>query len=173
MLYRILFTVIFMFSLTGCASTHIQYVDPITRSIPEPHYVLQGIGTPIKVLFYYTAFEEIRDVDGSIINRPHYLDLLKKHNVGDRYKAITLTIEIANPTELEYSLYQTIINSKKNKVQSGGIINRSNQPYRQFVYKLPLSKDGMDVDYHIKLCIDSNEIMRIGHFKYRLKSKRR
>ena len=168
MLNRILFFVIFIFSVTGCASMHVQYVDPISRSIPEPHYVLQGIGTPIKVLFYYTIFERIIDVDGSIINKPHYLDLLKKHNiVSSKYKAITITIEIANPTEVKYSLYQQMIINKK--VQSGGVLNISNQPYRQFVYKLPFNKDILNVDHHIKLYIDKVEIMRIGHFQYHLK----
>jgi len=162
---------ILFFMLTGCAINHVQLVDPIAREIPKPHYVLSGISTPITVLFYYTAFEEIRDVDGTVIAKPTYLDFLDHQTIyTGKIKAVTLTLEINNPKGITYSLWEEMkVNEKKvGEVQSGRYLNRSNQKYRQFVYRLPLGGDVRDVEQCVRLMVDQNEVMRIGYFQYHL-----
>lgn len=172
---RKIVTLICMMLLVGCATVKTEFVDPYGRQMPNPHFVLQAVGEPLLVTFYYTAYEEIKDVDGSSIAKPTFLDFRSYQNLSvEKYKAITLTIEVRNPKNVEYSLYEQVKYDTANyggKVQKGGEINRSNQAYRQFVYRLPC-KDGVRaVDHVVIVHANDHEIMRIGHFRYDLYAK--
>jgi len=159
----------------GCSTIKTNMVDPAGRQMPDPSYQLKIIGEPIGITFYYTSFTMVQDVDGSMISKPTYLDFLTFHEFyAGKIKAVTLTIEVSNPTGIEYSLYQkTDMKIRKDQVnttevQTGGEMNRSNQPYRQFVYQLPFGKDVRMVDHHVSFLVKDAEVARIGHFRYNL-----
>lgn len=156
--------------LTGCATVNTTLKDVNGRAMPDPHYNLQLIGLPFYTSFYYTVYEEIKDVDGSAIYKPKYLSFLTEHDIySEKYKAITLTIEINNLKNLEYSLYTDVkVKTRSNEIQSGGEVNRSNMPYRQFVYQLPYGDSVRKVDYHMTLRIDNSDVMSFGNFRYNL-----
>jgi len=167
-------TMLSLFLLVSCATIKAEVKDPVGRTMPDPHYVLQPVGYPILITFYYTAFEQKKDLDGTIIAIPKYLPI-KSHDIfADKTKAVTLTIEVNNPNRIEYSLYQqaSVIIGKnfgeRKEVKLGGELNRSNISYRQFQYKLPYGKDVRKVDYLVTLKIDNQELARLGNFQYNL-----
>jgi hypothetical protein len=173
---RYLVTLIFMLFLTGCATTVVTVKDPTGRMIPNPHYYYQVIGYPVEVIFYYTAFEEVEDLDGTILNKPTFLSLGEKHKIDtSKYKTVTITIEVNNPYQIEYELYykkMVIVDEYDNQfpVHSGGRLNSSNSQYRQFVYKLPLEPNVKEVDYAVSLEIADQEVLRLGNFNYIINS---
>lgn len=161
--------------LVGCSTMKVNLVDPAGRKMPDPHYVLSTVGYPITILFYYAAFEGAVDLDGSFVGSPRYVDFMKEHEFyASKVKAVVLTIEVNNPTGLEYSLYHKLnlrikkdsINTKE--VQAGGEVNRSNLKYRQFVYQLPYGKKIRNVDSLVIFSVEKNEVARIGNFRYNL-----
>jgi len=164
-----------LLTLVGCATIKTNYVDSAGRSLPNPSYKFQIIGEPISIMFYYTAYEEVKDVDGSIILKPIYLDLLLYHYLNTKkIKGVTLTIEVNNPEGLEYSLYQKIDmklgadSIHRTAMQKVGEVNRSNLPYRQFVYYLPFDKEVREVDSLVLFYLGDREVAQIGNFKYNL-----
>jgi len=162
---------ILLFSLTGCATIKPQFVDPIGRIMPNPHYVLNGIEHPITVLFYYSSLKVMNDIDGTIVSQPTYIDFLKYQDFHlDEIKYINLTIEIRNPLGLEYSLYEeaNVTLRDSNVMKTGKELNKSNMKYRQFSYALPCQSDVQDVDHNISLLVNKQAIMQIGHFRYSL-----
>jgi hypothetical protein len=161
------------FLFVGCATTmNVELKDQTGRVMPDPHYVLHGIENPIQVLFFYTAYEEVSDVDGTVIGKPKFLDLLTHHDIfAEKTKRITLTIQVNNPNELEYSLYRLIklqVGDARREVHFGDEINRSKLPQRQFVYSLPYSEDVRAADYLITLQVEGSGVMEIGTFRYNL-----
>ncbi len=170
----LLITIAMAIILGGCSTIQTKIVDPTGRQLPDPNYTLRVIGEPILVVFYYTSYEELKDVDGSAVGNPTYLDFLKFHDFHtNKVKAVTLTIEVNNPQRLEYSLYQKLDMKigkgfKQEEVQKGGEANRSNLPYRQFVYKLPYGENVRTVDNLVTLYIGNSEVARIGNFRYNL-----
>lgn len=154
---------VFLF-LVSCSSFNAIIEDPYGRVIPNPHYTLQVTGKPLYITFYYTAYENIKDVDGTVIGRPSFMELFGNHKINyTRYDGISLTIEVKNPNKIEYSLYELI---KVNETQSGDELNKSNLVYRQFVYKLPYGKEVRYVDHLISFRINNEEVIRIGNFRY-------
>lgn len=159
----------------GCATVKPNFVDPMGRTLPDKHYTLQVVGKPLFISFYYTAWEEVKDLDGSKIGNPTYLDFFKPNEINKKkVKAITMTVEVNNPTGLEYGLYQKMdlrigqgnVNIKE--VQTGGEVNRSNLPYRQFVYRLPIGKNIHEVEQLVKVYLENTEVARLGSFTYKL-----
>jgi len=167
--------IVMAMALVGCATIESPYVDPTGRMLPNPSYTLNVIGEPIRIVFYYTAYEVVEDVDGSQVPKPIYLDFLKHHEFNTKkVKAVQLIIEVNNPMEKEYGLYQevdlTIARGQVNttKMQTGGEINRSKMKYRQFVYDLPFGEQVRDVDHRVSFYVKDMEVARIGHFRYHL-----
>ena len=160
--------------LCSCATINTNYIDPTGRTLPNPHYALRIIDTPIQVVFYYASYEETIDVDGTVIGNPTYLNYLDHHEFyGKKVKAVTLTIEVNNPSGIEYTLYQTLnVKFRKDSVnvteKKIGKMNRSNLPYRQFVFHLPYGKTVRDVDNLISFRLNDNEVARIGNFRYNI-----
>jgi len=166
-------TLIFiMLFLSGCATMKTQFVDQAGRAMPEPHYALKVVGQPMYVTFYYTAFETITDLDGSEIAKPAFFPFMKTHDIfAEKYQSLTLTIEVNNPTSIEYSLYERKdmkVGKAKTEMQTGGEIKRSNLEYRQFVIQLPYGEEVRFVDHLIILQIDEKDVMQIGSFRYNL-----
>jgi len=169
--YKSIIFVLVVMLLTGCATIQPQVVDQTGREIPSPHYVLTGTDYPIAVLFYYSANEHIIDADGTVINKPKYLDFFSHHDIfAEKVKAITLTIEVKNPYGIEYTLYKHERIEMRNvgEVQTGETLNSSKLPYRQFVYELPYGQDIKDVEHRVVLMVDNHEILKIGDFRYHL-----
>jgi hypothetical protein len=162
--------------LVSCATIKAEVKDPVGRVMPEPHYVLQPVGYPILVTFYYTAFEVEKDLDGTGIAVPTYLPISNQpiDLFANKTKAVTLTIEVNNPSGIEYSLSQQVDLElgkgfgKRKEVKLGGEINRSNMKYRQFNYKLPYGDDVRKVDHLLVMRISNNEVARLGDFRYNL-----
>ena len=165
-------TLLLIMLLFRCATIKTEYVDPHGRQLPDPHYVLKAVGMPILVTFYYTAYEEVKDLDGTIVSKPVFLDSLTYQNLSaKKYKALTLTIEVRNPQEIEYSFYEQIKYDEADTgkvIHKGGRIKRSNLSYRQIVYHLPCEDGYRSVDQVVIMEVDNHEIMRIGHFRYDL-----
>ena len=164
-----------MMFLVGCATVRPQFVDPTGRKLPNPSYTLQVIGDPMHIIFYYASFEEVKDVDGTMISKPTYQSFLKHHDFyANKVKAVTLVIEVNNPNETEYSLYETVdVKIRKGQtntteVQMGGEVNSSILPYRQFVYPLPFGENIREVDHHVSFYVNNMEVARIGPFRYNL-----
>lgn len=154
--------------LVGCASVKTEFVDPYGRQLPNPNYVLQVVGEPIMVVFYYTAYEQVKDLDGSLISKPTFLDMFQYHNLSaDKYSDLTLTIEVRNPKELEYSLFEQVKFDKDGKTMfQGGNVRKSNQPYRLFMYHLPLGKSIRSASHSITMKKENTNVMQIGSFRY-------
>lgn len=156
----------------GCSTIKPVLKDPTGRLMPTPHYTLEVVGEPITVFFYYTAFEEIKDLDGSLIYKPDFLEFFTLHDIPvQKYKAITLTIEVNNPTNIEYSLYEQATLSRESiqeEIQIGSSSRRSNLDYRQFIFQLPYDDDINLVDYLVMFQINDREVLRIGNFRYHL-----
>ena len=81
--------------------------------------------------------------------------------------------DINNPDKIEYSLYEKIkanigISYKYDEMQKGGEVNRSNLPYRQFVYSLPYAEDVVDVDHTVTLLINDEPAIQMGPFHYHI-----
>ena len=156
----------------SCAGPSIVLKDQLGRKLPDPHYVLQGINNPITVLFYYTAFQKVVDVDNSIVFTPFFLDLYTFHNIDTKkYEMITLTIEVNNPENLKYSLYEKIEYERgdmRNEYIIGGLSRSSDLQYRQYVYNLPFKEEVKYAKHLITLTINDQTILQIGEFQYNL-----
>lgn len=167
---RIFIILIMLFFIISCSTITTQLVDPMGRVLPDPHYTLHVIGQPMIVTFYYSTFEERRDVDGSLIGKPKFLDMMNHHDIyEEKYKSVFLTIEIRNPEKVEYSLHDQIKWKTKNKsMMIGGKVNHSNLEYRQYMYELPFGNGIKEVDHSMVLKINDQEILRIGNFRYNI-----
>lgn len=163
-----------MFLLVGCASVNTQWVDRMGRPMPDPHYTINPIGTKMSVTFYYAGIKAVQDVDGSDVISLHYLDFLIKQEIfAEKYKGVCLIVQVNNPQQLEYSLYEKVVmrvgqSFNSTEVQKGGERNSSNLPYRQFVYDLPFEEDVVEVDHLVILSINNQETIMIGNFRYHL-----
>jgi len=148
--------------------------DPTGRLIPTPHYYLETVGYPIATVFYYTMYEEVEDLDGTVLEKPTYLSFLETHDIDiKKYKKVTLTVEVNNPEKIEYSFYKqedVHIDNQENRfvVNSGSYLNSSNASYRQFVYTLPYGDNLYKVDQTVIMQVDGNDVLRMGPFSYNL-----
>lgn len=174
MLRRLIKTIIFILLFVvfvGCSTIQMNYVNPAGRQLPDHCILLNGVGEPISTIFYYSTFKLIKDVDGTLIKKTlEYLPMTKIHHIyTNKVDGLTLTIEVNNPTGIEYSLYQQMsVKTRTGDIQTGGEINRSNLSYRQFVYMLPYSSDVRRVDHFLTLQVKGQPVLRIGHFEYQL-----
>jgi len=164
--------VLVMLLFVGCSTINTKLTDPIGRQMPSPHYVMQVVGQPLYVSFYYTAFETVTDLDGSVIAKPVFLDFLTFHDLyAQRTKAITLTLEVSNPKHIEYSLYEQLkmeVGNSRKEVRRGGTLNRSNLEYRQFSFQLPYGKDVRSVDHLVMFQVEGQDVLQIGNLRYNL-----
>jgi hypothetical protein len=156
----------------SCATINHQLVDPQGRELPTPHYKVNPVGYPLYITFYYTANEHIYDVDSTLILKPKFLALGETYDIfAEKYKSITLTIEVNNPQGIEYSLYQQITATLKSptaRMDIGGTLNKSNMRYRQYVFQLPYAERVREVDHSITLKIDDVDVFMFGNFTYTL-----
>ena len=165
-------TFVMMLFFIGCSTVTTQLVDPMGRELPTPHYKVNPVGYPLYITFYYTANEHIYDVDSTLILKPKFLALGETYDIfAEKYKSITLTIEVNNPQGIEYSLYQQITATLKSptaRMDIGGTLNKSNMRYRQYVFQLPYAERVREVDHTITLKIDDVDVFMFGNFTYTL-----
>jgi hypothetical protein len=158
----------------GCAAPSLVIKDPAGREMPDPHYVLEGINYPVRVMFYYTAFGSIEDDDGTNVHQPVYLNMMEFHNIDrTKYDMVMLTIEIHNPYNHKYKLleqvqYGQMVEDVVVDITSGRVLNASSLEYRQFVYVLPFGEDISFADYLITMVIEDEPILQIGNFRYQI-----
>lgn len=160
--------------LIGCSTVQTNWVDESGKTIPDPHYTLNPIGTKMVVTFFYATVSERKDIDGTSILSFQYLDMMKKHNFClTKYENLCLIIQVYNPEQLNYSLNENM-NMKVGKsfnsssMQMCGKRRASILPYRSFVYNLPFEEDIVEVDHSVILKVDDQEVMHIGTFHYHL-----
>ena len=170
--YIILLINVFCFS---CAGPRLFVVDPAGRQIPIPHYVLFSTSDlNIQTVFYWSKNKSKQDLDGMYLSYPQYLDISKTYTFSRRdITSISVTIEIGNPKEVCYELYQNIriIDTKKSNITyTRKSIGKSNTQYRQFVVYLPFDKktNTVSCEFSVVSCSDSSEVMRLGNFKYNI-----
>lgn len=174
MKFRNIFLIIILSFMIGCATIQMEVKDPTGRLIPTPHYYLETVGYPIATVFYYTMYEEVEDLDGTVLEKPTYLSFLETHDIDiKKYKKVTLTVEVNNPEKIEYSFYKqedVYIDNQENRfvVNSGSYLNSSNALYRQFVYTLPYGDNLYKVDQTVIMQVDGNDVLRMGPFSYNL-----
>lgn len=170
---KLLFIFLIIFAV-GCSSTPVKpvVVDPVGRQFPTPHYSLQDMrGYGLGVVFYYTTYQEIKDLDGTVIQKPIYLDMLKINDIPKGSRTV-LTIEILNQKQKRYALWERVQlikqDSKTNIPDArGGRLAVSNLGYRQYVYELPTSPDIKSVNYGIDIIgEDGSILMHVGDFNY-------
>ena len=163
-----------MLMVVGCATVQTNYVDPTGRDLPNPSYTMKPIGTTMSVTFYYAGIKSAKDLDGSNVMSVEYFNMFEKHRIFDNhYQGISLVIHINNPEEVEYSLYEHFqanigLSYSYTEMQKGGEVNRSNLPYRQFVYNLPFREEIVDVDHTVTLMIKGDPIVQMGPFHYHI-----
>jgi hypothetical protein len=166
------FFIIFV-TVIGCASSQKPtVVDPVGRRMPTPHYVLRDMrGHGIEVLFYYTLYDGVKDVDGTTQSNPIYLEIMKTNEFAKGAKVV-LTMEVHNPNKQLYELWERVQIVKAGKEDAypearGGRIAASNLTYRQFVYELSTDPSLKTVSYGIDLFNDKGEmLLHIGKFNY-------
>ena len=162
-----------MLFVVGCATTiKPTYVDPTGRQLPIPHYVLQDLSGELTFTFYYTLFEKYKDLDGTVLRSPQYLDLLKFHEFErSEDSEIVLTIEVLNPKQIEYYIWQKVrvVNQDNTISYLGGELASSNSRYRCYNFQLPKNNTVKEVNFGLDV-INSygNIIMRIGDFRYEI-----
>ena len=169
---KMLPVIIILFILSACASTKPTVVDQTGRQFPTPNYTLQDIkGEGISVMFYFSKFDEIKDLDGAIQSRPITLNMLKHNEVPVNSKVV-LNIELSNPKKAQYAFWERVQTFKAGGNSSipdakGGRIAVSNLEYRQFSYTLPTSSDLQIVNYGIDIIGANGAILlHIGDFNY-------
>jgi len=158
--------------VVGCATIKANYVDQTGRQLPIPHYMLQNMSGDLMFTFYYTLLNVNKDLDGTILETPTYVCMASFHKIKlSHYKAITLTIEVMNPKETEYNLWEkyTSVDVEGNKTYNGTNLAKSNAKYRQFIFNLPFSSDIKEIVYSIEVSDKNGDmILNIGDLHYAL-----
>lgn len=171
---KLLIVFLIIFTI-GCSSTPPVIVDPVGRQFPIPHYFLQDTrGYGLSVVFYYSTFQEVKDLDGAVIQKPIYLEMQKINEIPKGSK-IVLTIEVYNPNKHTYELWERVHLVKNGKdtyhESRGSRIATSKLQYRQFVYELSTDPSLKMVSYGVDLSNDKGEMLiHIGKFNYLVSS---
>lgn len=167
---KMLIPLIMLLFLLGCAAPSISITDQTGRNMPTPNYVLHSTDKKVSALFYYTAYYVEKDLDGYEVPIPQYLDLMKNNDIPkSKYKHLTINIEIQNPTEAEYSIWELVhwTNKKGLDKGSGNRIGYSNRKYRSYTVQLPNSEDYRKVRYGLTITNDNGQtVMNLGEFRY-------
>ena len=158
------FMLLFLF---GCAAPKLDVVDQTGRTMPNPHYVMRSIDKSISVLFYYSVISIEKDLDGYDIPVQKYLPLNQHNYISmKKYKYIMVNVEVRNPTEKEYAIWEMVTwkPSTSEDSASGRRVGYSNRSYRSYTIQLPKENK---VKYRLQLLgAGGNLLMFLGDFKY-------
>ena len=158
--------------IVGCGTRNVMVVDPVGRPMPNPHYILEAIGTPISVMFYYQESERIKDKDGTIIEKPSFHPIFETNTIPwSEDHSLYAVLEIYNPKQIEYSVMET----RSIKTKGGGDIRTykevatSTATFRSLKIPLPYWKGLKDVNHRLELKAEKDTVLTMGDFNYILK----
>jgi len=170
------FLPILLLVTVGCATTpQINVVDPMGQLMPNPHYFVTSTSeTPIRAMYYYVGYVEIRDADSSTQYTPVYLDRKISRIEMKKFNKLYLVLQVHNPSNSTYSVFmhQAVKrNNIKNYIVAEGVIAISRLNYRQYMLRLPLEHGVTNVSYNVMLTDEFNTetYMQTGAFLYQLK----
>ena len=156
--------------LVGCGSPKIQLVDKVGRDYTNPSYLLRSNTKNISVMFYYTAYSSEKDLDGMDVPILTYLPAHVKHSLStEKYQKLFINIEVQNPTEREYQLWETVSWEGKNGLQweHRKRLSYSNRTYRNYSFWLPYDERYDNVKYWVTIVEPNGKILiDLGNFMY-------
>jgi len=159
-----------MLFLVSCGSPKIQLVDEGGRDYPNPSYVLRSNTKNISVMFYYTAYAFEKDLDGMEIPILTYLPIQERNYLSTKkYKRLFMNIEVQNPTEKEYQLWETVSWKSKDGLQweHRRRLSYSNRAYRNYSLWLPYDEKYDNVKYWVTMIEPNGQILiDLGNFVY-------
>lgn len=164
--------IVFCLAMLLACTQKVNLVDSFGRPVPDPSYRTSDIsGTGLSSIFYFVKYEKKKDMDGSSILTPSYLEWRKKHifKVGDE---VEIFIEMYNTKEIEYLVYDRIAVDVKigQFTDSSMRTNRnsmSNQSYRQYRFIIPTGMKAENVMYMVDITNpEGGMLFHIGPFKY-------
>jgi hypothetical protein len=139
--------------------------------LANPNYVLQDInGTDVLVTFWFTAFTTVKDIDGTIIYIPHTLTMDEEQFLKKDVKKLTMTVEVYNPRQVEYSIsYDEIskINGRKSTYRGFGIVAISDLTYRLHTLDLSFSENLTSSTFSVKIYSRDIPLFMLGPLQYR------
>jgi len=152
---------IILLFLLGCSS-NVQLVDQAGRDYPEPNYFLQSTQKPIAVLYYFTIYKDEIDLDGTKIPIPKNLSIHEKIALnGNNYSALVMTIEVQNPKEEVYELWEQIDLKNKKGIQwsHGRMVGKSNRKYRAYRFWLPYGPEYKNVKQSLYMVGENQQLL--------------
>jgi hypothetical protein len=178
-MYQKIIAIVLALFIVGCATQKYNVVDPAGRKLPNPHYVLNGIGNDISVMFYYMEVSEVRDIDGTSLKTPSFIPLHeKKIFTWEEDHSLFLVTEVHNPKKVKYSVYEKWqIKYWSFDLRTDGFYHKiaeSQAQFRRYQIRLPYVEDGIrEVRHHLEIRVGDGEIpsMMIGDFVYQVKKK--
>jgi len=174
MKYRLV-TLIFLILITiSCAGSKIHYEvrQPDGRPFPNPFYVLQTTDPqrPIRVSFFYSSLEAVKDLDQTIIQRQKFLDRRTEYYFSSSsHHQLHLTVRVLNPQNMKYKVFskQRIEFSDGRIMDIYSQIALSNMKYREFSPVLPTSDGVKEARYSLEVVDENNNLLiSTGNFHY-------
>lgn len=169
------FLVTLLLITVGCAAPQIKVVDQMGQLMPNPHYFVTSTSKiPIRAMYYYVGYVEIKDVDSTTQYAPVYLDRKTSKIKRKKFKELYLVLQVHNPISSTYSIYMYKA-VKRNRIKNyqiiEGVIAVSKLNYRQYMLRMPLEKGVTNVLYNVMVTDEFNTetYMQTGAFLYRLK----
>ncbi len=169
------FLSIMLLIAVGCAAPQIKVVDPMGQLMPNPHYFVTSTSKiPIRVMYYYVGFVEIKDADSTTQYAPVYLDRKTSKIKRKKFQKLYLVIQVHNPINSTYSIFMHKGIKRKNIKYyqvTEGVIAISKLNYRQYMLQLPLEKGVTNVSYNVMVTdkLNKETYMQTGAFLYQLK----
>ncbi|HUW05417.1 MAG TPA: hypothetical protein VMW01_04075 [Williamwhitmania sp.] len=158
------------FAVGGCATQNLDIVDQGGRQIPTPHYIMKSLDKSVSVLFYYTAISTEKDLDGYEVPISKHLALNQQNYISmKKYKTIMVSLEVQNPTNQEYSIWEMIQWKSNGGIDEarGQRVGKSNRSYRSYTIQLPYDEKYKNVKYTLQLLSSGGKtLMFLGEFKY-------
>jgi hypothetical protein len=175
MQYRLVTTLIFLilFSIS-CTTAHIEHEvrQPDGQPFPDPYYVIQTVdpNNPIRVSFFYSSLEAVKDLDQTTVHRQKFLDRREDYFFSnEREDGIQLIVRVLNPWNVKYKVLciQNIKFSDGGRMDSHSQIAYSDMKYREFSQKLPTWEGVKEVTYSLEISDNAdNKLISTGKFHY-------
>ena len=146
--------------------------QPDGQPFPDPYYVMQTTdpNTPIRISFFYSALEAVKDLDQAIVLTKKFLDRHEDYFFSkDSEDGIQLIVRVLNPRNLKYKVFctQNIKFSDGGRMDLHFQIAYSDMKYREFTQKLPTWEGMKEVTYSLEFAdATDNRLITTGKFHY-------
>lgn len=165
------FLIFMLFFLSACASApQVTILDSSGRLMPDPIYKLTDTQKRVFASFWFTAYQEFEDIDGSKVLIPTFLDMTKTNTIDLRMvKKLTLNIEFHNPYGVKYTMNIKIDCIESGLQKSAGDFTTSQFKYRPYEFSLDLTPK-TKCRYMIFVTSETGErMLMVGPFSYVVK----